>query len=163
MNQFYSAASVLLAALLGPLHVSAHAQEMYKWTDANGTVHYGDRAAAPEGGKKMNIAVPPPSQPPAVPAPPSGTQPRPPPPHLDAQSTSVPVGPARVGSECKGLIDKIAAVKRGQNWEALYREFDNACPGIAYECTEYRSNPQNNQCMWIERSGNNVLNRKSYP
>ncbi len=165
MNQFHPVKSVfLVAAFFGLFRSSAHAQEIYKWTDANGTVHYGDSAAAPEGSKRMNVTVTPPSQPPAAPASVSSSQHRLPLlPHLASQKKSVPVHPARVGPECKGLIEKIAAVPAGKNWELLYRQFDSACPGIAYECVEYQSNPQNNQCIWIERSGGSVLNRNKYP
>ncbi|MBF6907436.1 DUF4124 domain-containing protein, partial [Acinetobacter baumannii] len=46
----------------------AQAQEIYKWTDANGKVHYGDRAAAPEHSKKIAVSTTAPPRPPAVPA-----------------------------------------------------------------------------------------------
>lgn len=165
MNRSHSVTSAfLVAAFFGLFRSSADAQEIYKWTDAIGKVHYGDRAAAPENSKKMNVTVTPPSQPPAVPASAASSQRRSPLlPHLDSQKKSVPVDPALVGPECKGLIEKIAAVPAGKNWESLSRQFDSACPGIAYECVEYQSSPQNNQCIWIERSGSRVLNRNKYP
>lgn len=148
----------------GLFRSSADAQEIYKWTDANGTVHYGDRAAAPEISKKLKVTVAPPSQLPAVPASAASSQRHLPLlPHPDPQQKSVPVDPALVGPGCMGLIEKIAAVPAGSNWESLYRQFNSTCPGIGYECVEYRSSPQNNQCVWIARSGNRVLNRKEYP
>ena len=162
MNRFVTSA-FLVAAVFSLFRSSPHAEEIYKWTDANGKVHYGDRSAAPDSSKKMNITVEPSSPPPAIPA--SAATLRSPPllPHRDSPKKSVPVDPSRVGPACKGLIDKIAAVPAGKNWELLYRQFDSACPGIAYECAEYRSSPQNNQCIWIERSGSRVLNRNVYP
>lgn len=164
MNRFDSITSAfLVAAFLGLFGLSADAQEIYKWTDANGTVHYGDRAAAPDSSKKMNITVAPPSQPPVVSASALGAQRRPPLPNFDSEKKSVPADPALVGPECKGLIEKIAAVPPGKNWEGLSRQFNSACPGIAYDCVEYRSNPQKNQCIWVERSGGFVLNRNKYP
>ena len=151
--------SACLAA--GPV---ANAQEVFKWKDANGKVHYGDRAAAPEDSGKLDIKVNPPSQPSAIPTPAAVPPLRPPvlSPY-DPKKKSVPVDAARVGPECKGLIDKIAAVPSGKSWKPLYQQFDNACPRIAYECVEYRSKPQNNQCNWVERSGGVVLRTESFP
>jgi hypothetical protein len=165
MNRSYAAISVfLVAAMAGLFCSSALAQEVYKWTDANGKVHYGDRSAAPESSKKMHIDAEPPRPPPIASSPATASQPRsalaPP---RDGQKKSVPANPALVGPLCKGLIDKIAAVPPGKNWESLYAQFNSACPRIAYECTEYQSNPQNNQCIWIERTGGRVLHTNTYP
>lgn len=160
MHTPHPATSALLAAVVfclsGP---GAHAQEIYKWTDANGKVHYGDRAAAPDASQKIHVAgapaaLPSPTQPAALALP----QPQP-----DKKTKSVLVNSALLGSACKGLIDKIAAVPAGQGWQALSCEFSSACPGIAYECVEYVSSPQNNQCNWIERKDGNVLSRNKYP
>lgn len=155
MNSSGPAPSALhVAALFCLLGAGAHAQEIFKWTDASGKVHYGDRAAAPQASQALHVAaapaVPPPTaRPSALPQP-------------DPKTKSVPVNPALVGAACKGLIDKIAAAPGGQGLQSLVREFSNACPGIAYQCVEYVSNPQNNQCNWIERKGNNVLSRDKY-
>lgn len=164
MSWFPSIASAFLVATVFSLFQSiAHGQEIYKWTDANGKVHYGDRSAAPEDSKKMAITVEPP-RPPAVSASVATTRHRSPlNPLRESPKKSVPANPALVGSSCKGLIDKIAAVPAGKNWELLYRQFDSACPGIAYECMEYRSQPQNNQCTWIERIGDSVMNTNKFP
>lgn len=152
--------SVLSAILVFAFFASgsphADAQDIYKWTDANGKVHYGDRAAAPDSGQKMYLSVTPPGG--AVAPSPSVSRQR-----QASREKSVPVTPERVAPACKGLIDQIAAVPAGRNWEALYRRFDSACPGIAYECTEYESSPQNNRCIWVERSGSRVLSRNRYP
>lgn len=160
MKQFHTGTpAFVVAACFGLFCSSAHAQGLYKWTDANGKVHYGDSAAAPESSKKMHVTVTAPSKPAAVAASASSQRP----PHRAPQKKSVPADPALVGPQCKGLIEKIAAVPVGTSWESLYRQFDNACPGIAYECVEYQSTPQNNQCLWIKRSGSRVLNRNKYP
>lgn len=165
MNRFQPLASALLAAaLLGVFHSNAAVQEVYKWTDENGKVHYGDRGAAPVSSAKLAIPVAPPSQPPLVRAAAANSQRHSPSlPHHASQRKSVPVNPALVAPACKPLIDKIAVVPPGTNWEALYRQFDSACPGIAYECVEYRSRPENNRCTWVERLGSRVLNRSRYP
>lgn len=166
MTQFHIFRSTfILFAFFCMLHPSVHAQEIYKWTDANGKVHYGDRAAAPDSSKKIKVIATPPSQPQAVTtAPAAGSQRRPPQmPNFDFPEKSTPVNPALVGSTCKSLIDQIGAVPAGKNWESLYKQFNSACPGIAYHCWEYQSTPQKNQCTWVERSGSSVLHRKKYP
>lgn len=164
MNRFQFVSSTFLVSFFGLFCFSANAQEIYKWTDADGKTHYGDRAAAPENSKKIPVTMTAPSPPPTVPASSANLQRRSPSmPQLDSQKTSVPVDPSRVGPACPGLIKQIAAVRAGQHWEALAQQFNNACPGIAYECVEYESNPQKNRCVWIERSGSRFLNRKKYP
>ncbi len=66
MNRSRSVASAFVAAVFSLLHASAPAQEIYKWTDANGKVHYGDRSAAPDSSQKMKFDPEPPRPPPAV-------------------------------------------------------------------------------------------------
>lgn len=159
MDRFCLLAAACLAAALSALpSARADAQELYKWTDASGKVHYGDRAAAPENSRPLNVpAAPVRPQPDAA-----ALSPRAPLPAGAAQKKSVPVDPSRVGPACKGLIDRIAAVPAGTNWKPLAREYNDACPGIAYECVEYRAKPQNNQCAWVERSGGTMLNKKIF-
>jgi hypothetical protein len=176
MKRFCIVGSALIAVALAALVPgSVAAQDLYKWTDAGGKVHYGDRAAAPENSKLLNVPSAPARAPAPAPTAPASLPPMsslaapgvpnraPPMARREAEAKSVPVAPSRVGSACKGLADKIAAVPSGTNWKSLAQEFNEACPGIAYECVEYRANPQNNQCTWIERSGGNILNKKSYP
>lgn len=161
MIRLYPLAAFLPIALC---LTTASAQGIYKWTDANGKVHYGDRAGAPESSKKLDVPVTAPKA--STPPPSLATDARrraPAAPSPNSQKKSVPVAPAAVGPQCKGLVDKIAAVPAGKNWEDLYRQYQSACPGIAYECVEYQSSPQNNQCTWVERVGGGVLSTKKYP
>lgn len=155
---------IFVVAILSLSSSGIAAQEIYKWTDSNGKVHYGDRSGAPENSAKMNVTFTPPNSLTTAPPSAAGSVGRPP---LQAQleppKKAVPVDPAVVAPECKGLIEKIAAVPVGKNWESLSRQFNQACPGIAYECVEYQSHPQNNRCIWIKRSGSNLLNTNRYP
>jgi hypothetical protein len=150
--QNYSPA--LVAILICLFHPGVQAQAIYKWTDSNGKVHYGDRAAAPESSQAIHVAA----APAVLPTPASTVLPQP-----DSRHKSVRFNPALVSAACKGLVDKIALVQAGQKWQALYDAFNSACPGIAYECVEYVSNPQNNQCNWVERKGRTVLHQYQYP
>lgn len=163
MNRFHCFwATLVVVTVFAPLHATVHAQEIFKWTDANGKVHYGDRSAATERSTKIKVTVAAPAYS-ATASVPNLQQRSPLLSDANLPKRSVPVNPARVGPACRGLIEKIAAVPAGKNWEALYQQFDTACPGIAYECVEYESSPQKNQCTWLERSGTRVLNRKKYP
>lgn len=151
-------------------HAPVKAQEIYKWTDENGKVHFSDRATAPADSKKVNIKVPPPNPTPPTSAGSDKLNPAnipartaPPRPNSDGAKKSIPVDPSKVGPKCPGLIDQIAKVKRGTPWEALAKEFNEACPGITYECINYRSRPENNTCTWVERTGNDFLLTKNYP
>ena len=51
--------ALLLVLLLGPV---AHAQ-VYKWVDANGKTHYGDKPTDAGTAEQMKIAPPPPARP----------------------------------------------------------------------------------------------------
>lgn len=80
----------------------------------------------------------------------------------DAQKKSVPVDAARVGPSCKGLADRIATGPSGKVLQSLVRQFNEACPGIAYECVEFRARPQNNRCGWFEQTEGTIVNKKVY-
>ena len=149
-----------IAILLAMICCNVHAQELFKWTDADGKVHIGDRSTAPVNSKKMDIHVQQSSGEPADTARDPKLLP------ANARSpdtTSIPVAPSRVGARCKGLADEIANVKPGVAWGSLARDFNLTCPGIAYECIEFRAHPENNKCSWVERTGGNFVNKKSYP
>lgn len=143
----------------------ACAADVYKWTDANGRVHFGDRFSAPADGQKTDIKSSPAPAP--VPVQPRATPTAPAP----AARGPVPVAPGKsqpadaweVRPGCKELIDRVAAVPAGTNWEALSRQFDATCPGIAYECTRFRSRPENDKCEWVKRTSGNIMQTNSYP
>jgi hypothetical protein len=160
-----------------------YAQEIYKWKDSNGKVHFGDRAKAPSESKKMDIQlrqapVPPPISTPEKPTKRSGEEhARPIAPHLvtpkhsptaplfpspEADKKSIPVDPATVPPKCKTIIDEIENVPRGTPWTGLSKEFDRMCSGIAYECTTYQRAPENNKCGWVKRTGNTIIKKNIY-
>jgi hypothetical protein len=143
------------------IHV-ADAGEVYKWTDENGKVHFGDRQSAPSNGPKIEMkSQPAPGTPPTQP--PSGTPPQPTPASTQSpQSKSTPADPSQIRPGCQDLIDQIAKVQPGTNWQSLYQKFNATCPGIAYECNNYRTHPENNKCEWIKRTGNSVMQTNNY-
>jgi len=50
---------LVLLALALLLPVAAHAQAVYKWTDAKGVVHYGDRPPAEAQARQVDVPPPP--------------------------------------------------------------------------------------------------------
>ncbi len=150
---------------------AANAAEVYKWTDANGQVHFGDRLSAPSNGKKIDVKTHPAKEV-ATTGPrefPRAMQPispqfrlQKPSPIQVPKGKSKPVDPSRIGAGCQDLIDQIAKVKPGVNWQSLSQKFDATCPGISYECNTYRTHPENNKCTWIERTGSNVMQTNNY-
>ncbi|WMW80620.1 DUF4124 domain-containing protein [Undibacterium cyanobacteriorum] len=88
--------------------------------------------------------------------------PAPPIPPMPQKKNSKPVDPSRVPSACKGLVDQIAKVERGSNWEGLAKSYNAACPGISYECNNYRSNPEKSFCQWVERTDSTILSTNNY-
>lgn len=79
------------------------------------------------------------------------------------KGNSTPADPSQVRPGCQDLIDQIATVKAGTNWESLSESFNTNCPGIAYECNNYKSRPENNKCEWVKRTGSNLMRTNSYP
>lgn len=86
----------------------------------------------------------------------------PPMPAIPPKKTSKPVDPTKVPAACKGLVDQIAKVERGKSWEGLAKSYNAACPGITYECNNYRSNPEKSFCQWIERTDSTILSTNNY-
>ena len=159
MDRFcFIASALLVAALSGLSSGDVSAQELFKWTDSSGKVHYGDRAAAPEDSKRMSVPVAP-AGPPSLPP---LSQHAPLLARGDPQKKSIPVDASRVGSSCKGLAEKISASPSGKVSQSVIRQFNDACPGIAYECVEFRARPQNNRCSWVEQTEGTIWNKKVY-
>lgn len=145
MDRFPFLASVLIVVTLpGLLTANVHAGELYKWTDASGKVHYGDRAAAPESSVQVTVPVAPGRQ-----------RPR-----SDAQIKPSPTDRISMSVECTSLIANIENTPGGANWKQLSRQFTETCPGIAYECQADRATAQNHRCGWIDKSGSTGQNRK---
>jgi len=157
---------IILLVFLFTHTTHINAQEVYKWKDSNGKVHFGDKSKAPVESKKMDIQVK------QIPTPalekvnPNtktdhlGTTPS----NNVAKPSPLPnaIDPARVPAKCQGIIDKIAKVPAGTPWVDLYNDFNQSCPGLAYECVSYKRAPENNQCAWVERTDNSISKTRHY-
>lgn len=159
-----------LAMLLTLICCQINAQEVYKWKDENGKIHYGDRAKAPATSKKAEIKV---LAPATIPTRPESTSPKADlgnaktttvarPPKTDENRGSTPVDPSRVAPRCQGIVDEIAKVPPGTPWIGLAQEFGRTCPGLTYECITSKSRPETNKCNWVEKIGNTITNTKHF-
>jgi hypothetical protein len=159
-----------LALLLSIFCFNVSAQDVYKWKDENGKIHFGDRSTAPTSGQKTEVKV---LAPATVPVKheeqakqnegvsnKTTTTARPQ--HSDPSKDSRPVDPSRVGPRCQGIVDQIAKVKPGTPWVGLANEFSQSCPGLTYECINSKSHPETNKCTWVEKVGNTILNTKNF-
>ena len=166
---------VLSAVLLVCCTPKAQAFQVYKWIDEKGRVHFGDQTNAPLNSKKVEIKVREPLKPQEIPdrqasspvSSPSTPMRSPEPIPTTSLSPltkkpSKPVDPTKVPAACKGLIDQIAKVESGSSWQGLAKSYNAACPGIAYECNNYKRTPEKNHCLWIERSDATILNTNNY-
>ena len=163
MDRFLFLASLsIVATLSGMPSASVQAQELYKWTDARGKVHYGDRAAAPENGVPIAVPVAPGRQPFPGPRPAPGNQASAPSrSQSDTQIKSSPTDRVSMSVECTSLIARIENTPGGANWKQLSRQFNETCPGIGYECQADRATPQNHRCGWIDKSAGKVPDKKA--
>ncbi|MCH8621751.1 DUF4124 domain-containing protein [Undibacterium sp. TS12] len=147
----------------------ANADEIYKWKDEHGTVHFGDRSTAPQNGKKIDVKVLQPNnelsdQGDKAKHPTLNNQLSPPfkGANNDGNSKTIPIDPARVGPKCLGLAEAITKVKPGAPWHSLSDEFNASCPGITYECLIYKREPEKDKCTWVKRTDGNMVRTKTY-
>ncbi|MBC3872537.1 DUF4124 domain-containing protein [Undibacterium flavidum] len=159
-----------LALFLTLICCQINAQEVYKWKDENGKIHYGDRSKAPVTSKKADIKVLAPATVPVkldetnakkdLGSAKSTTVARPP--KVDENKGSKTVDPSRVAPRCQGIVDEIAKVPPGTPWMGLAQEFSQTCPGLTYECITSKSRPETNRCNWVEKIGNTITNTKHF-
>lgn len=135
-----------LAVLLALLCCHAGSQEVYKWTDKDGKVHFGDKKSAPMEAKKAEVKV----QQPSGAAPPR-VEPTPARPAFESPTAAPPTGAPKGNARCQQLADAIMKAGPGGAPAGLSKEFDLACPGIAYRCETYKRQPENNRCAWVTR------------
>lgn len=115
-----SARAFLLSVMLAPAMIPVQAQVLYKWTDAQGKIHYGDRVPKGFAGKveRLEPEPPPPSQPAPAAAP--------------AQAPLAPAPPAaRPAAPAAGDSMMEAAARRRATRERLQAAVDAAKERLA--------------------------------
>lgn len=147
-----------------------HAQELYKWKDADGKLHIGDRNAAPEGAQKMDIKVDArttPARPRSAPPSPFDLDlPRQSPPRMPADEpkhVSVPADRSKINPRCDVLMSKIVKLEPGApGYMTILKEFNALCPGITWECQEYERHPEKNSCSWVQQFDGRIQSSRTY-
>ena len=141
-----------------------HAGEVYKWTDENGRVHYGDKNTAPPSSQA--VTTPNPSKPAPVEQKALATPKKLSSPYakLDPKEVSepwkpkgVPVDPTLVKPRCNELGQTVSETPAGKPFKHMTDEIISLCPGVGYECRRYRKHPQDNVCVAVARSGSDPM------
>lgn len=138
---------ILAVLLLGC--AAASAQGVYKWTDANGKVHYGDQGQAP--GNSTTIKTP------LAPAGAAAAG--------AAGATAAAAGDLPNLSTCLQMARTMAddrnptpAGIRAQSQQLL-----SLCPITAYQCKSYLRQPERNSCDAVPMSpGGQILTHRTY-
>ena len=121
------------------------ASEIYKWTDENGKVHFGDQANAPK--KSEEVIVKPVSGTGAMPSKYDFTT-------KELSKTAVE-NPKRSNSidlttpavaKCSGLAKQYIVNDDNAEREALISKIKSMCRGVSFYCWSYKANPSRNRC-----------------
>ncbi len=149
----------LASLLLLIFAISTPAQEVYKWKDSEGKVHFGDRSKAPVTSQKLDIKVKDLPKP-VPPSPESRTKTAASTPPTEKRTDGI--DPDKIHPRCKVLVNEIANTPPGTPWIEQSKEFGQLCPGITWQCIEYKNAPEKNQCGWIKRTGSPILSTERY-
>ncbi|HEX5278377.1 MAG TPA: DUF4124 domain-containing protein [Fluviicoccus sp.] len=159
----------------------ATAGEIYKWTDENGRVHFGDSGQGGRPAEKIAVEEKKPKE-------------------LSQQEMDEMVRQGREGfakfeeerakreerfreseermkqlseseparpkgtPKCATLARKIIeATEDDEARTALSRQFDRECPRLAYDCLTYESNPKRNFCRPAYRMGREIVHNSNQP
>jgi hypothetical protein len=175
---YLHARAMLIAVLLFLAAVQLNAGEVYKWKDADGRVHYGEREGAPVSGEKIEIrdpatqrkveandSVKPLGSNPRM----GGIRPNNKIPNMNippsiAERPGEPVDLATVNPRCNEQAKKLAAMgpsmgSGGESRKPLIDEIKTLCPNVAYNCKVIISRPQENVCVAIKRSASEPVYR----
>lgn len=160
----------LLIGLLALLPLLANAGEIYKWTDANGQVHFGDKTQAPKASQEVPLETrplttyaPPKITPPTVPPrkasladglPATGTVAR----TFnrwksDGRQSNLPrieQNPAGLNPRCIELAQKIRDLPQATPYQSEVDEISRLCPNVGYDCRYYRTLPSHNRCYPVK-------------
>ncbi len=148
----------IFLVLISLMH-NIHAQDIYKWKDAEGKIHFGDRSKAPVVSKKVDIKVKEVSKTEITNQATLTTTTAP---KLAPEKKVGGIELSKINPKCKTIIEEIEKIPMGIPWHAQYNEFNQLCPGIAWQCNVYERTPEKNLCGWIERTSNNILSKRTY-
>jgi len=124
------------------LSANVFAGEIYKWTDENGKVHFGDKTNAPKQSQEVIVK------------PVSGTGAMP----KKYNFTPAPVNEAKnktkevewnspEAARCEKLAKQFIAKESEKERGAIGRQIKAICPNLGFHCYTSRSEPQTNRCV----------------
>jgi hypothetical protein len=119
------------------------ADEVYRWKDANGVVHYGDSKDAPAGSEKIIVKVSPGTPGQAM----SGTAP------------AVPGSARDQTSVCAVYARAMVDNPSREDWVANANKIKATCPGVGFECITVYQHPEKNQCVSFVLNGSSTFFR----
>lgn len=159
----------------------ATAGEIYKWTDENGRVHFGDSGQGGRPAQKITVEEKKPKQmsPEEIEAFVQKGQEemakfdkergkteehiREMDERIKQLSESEPARPKGT-PKCATLARKIIEATEDDTARTeLSRQFDRECPRLAYDCLTYESNPKRNVCRPAYRMGREIVHNSNQP
>lgn len=154
-----------LVVLLGWFSLTIHAGEIYKWTDAQGRVHFGDQqqieAVKPSKSVKIDMPIVKQKQ---LTAEEINTRIKmvddmrakthaelDKPETMLEQPQGIAADLSKINQQCETLAKKVMNTPAGQSFKHLADQMNNLCKGLTYECRQYRKHPKDNECHFIQR------------
>ena len=148
--------SLICFALL--LYGTAFADDIYKWTDENGKVHYGDRINDPKNGTKIVIKVP------EISTNKTSTS--------ATENRNLPLSagsPAKVEPKTEEKCLEMARIMMKKTdptpdgIRADSKQLLDMCPGLAYQCFTYIERPEKNSCKTVPlKPGGHITDSYTY-
>lgn len=168
------AAAAIAIAAVALTGTAARAQEIHKWKDAKGVVHYGDPRQAAPGSQPVVIKAPARIAEPAAAAasgasaPATTTAPSDDPAAQHAakrkqQSFQYGLPPATI-EQCAQMAKSFLEPARGtQADRSLFDRIGWTCPNVRFVCTASRSKPGQTSCDPGTPSGSSLLEHREVP
>lgn len=165
-----------LAVSLWWFSLSIYAGEIYKWTDAEGRVHFGDQqqieAVKPSKSVKIDMPIVKQKQLTAEEINTRLKMAEDMRAKLDAEQNDrvaelespqgVAVDISKINPQCETLAKRVMKTPTGQSFKHLADQMNNLCKGLTYECRQYRKHPKDNECHFIQRvSGQAIVHTVS--
>ena len=118
------------------------AGEIYKWTDENGKVHFGDKSNAPK--QSQEVIVNPVSGTGAMPSSYNFT---PSPVNEEKNKTKEVAWDSPEAARCEKLAKQFITKESEKDRGAIGRQIKAICPNLRFQCYTSRSEPQTNRCV----------------
>lgn len=166
MNDRLSKITHALAISLCWFSLSTYAGNVYKWTDEQGQVHFGDQQQfeAVKPSKSVKIDMPT-AHNKEYTTEEINTRLK----MLDDVRSKIhterdtPVQPqvvadlSKINPQCETLAQQIMNTPQGQPFKPLADQMTSLCPGLTYECRQYRKHPKDNECHFAQKTSGSIV------